>query len=526
MPFPALIFEDEHLLVINKPAGVNTHSPSPFANEGIYEWLKNREGRWSNLAIIHRLDKETSGLIVFSKTTVANRSLTSQFTERQVHKKYRLVSRQKPSQKTLVTRSTLIRAGDKYVSRPLTTGADKAETHFRFLEQTPLGALVEAEPVTGRTHQIRVHASEHGFPILGDTLYGGARFDRVCLHAAELSFKHPETNEPLKFTAAADFLTDSRFAIRSLTIDPSETDSFRIVNGASDRFPGWYVEKLGDFLLSQSATALSESQMSYLRERMEQLSARGVYHKTINRHVRSSTVTEASPELLFGEPVSDGFTITENGVRFAIRFNEGYSVGLFLDQRENRRRFVTRYVAPRFELPAAASVLNTFSYTCGFSVCAAIGGGKTTSLDLSKKYLEWGRRNFEINGLNPEEHDFIYGDVFDWMGRLAKKGRRFDVIVLDPPTFSQSKETGVFRADKDYGKLIGLAIPLLNANGVVLASTNCATLAPERFLETVTAAVAQGGRRVLQQHYVPQPIDFPVSSDEPAYLKTVWLRIS
>jgi len=74
-----IIFEDEHLLVANKPAGWSTHSPAPFAGEGLYEWLKNREPRWARLAIIHRLDKETSGLIVFGKTTVANRSLTDQF---------------------------------------------------------------------------------------------------------------------------------------------------------------------------------------------------------------------------------------------------------------------------------------------------------------------------------------------------------------------------------------------------------------------------------------------------------------
>ena len=76
------IFEDEHLLAINKPAGMNTHSPSPFAGEGIYEWLKNREPRWANLAILHRLDKETTGIILFGKTALANRSLTSQFAER------------------------------------------------------------------------------------------------------------------------------------------------------------------------------------------------------------------------------------------------------------------------------------------------------------------------------------------------------------------------------------------------------------------------------------------------------------
>src|SRR5207247_9029974 len=87
-----LLFEDEQLLVVNKPAGWNTHAPSPFAGEGIYDWLRNREPRWAKLAIIQRLDKETSGVIVFAKHQAANRSLTEHFTQLIVRKKYALMT--------------------------------------------------------------------------------------------------------------------------------------------------------------------------------------------------------------------------------------------------------------------------------------------------------------------------------------------------------------------------------------------------------------------------------------------------
>src|ERR1051325_4112089 len=86
------LHEDEHLLVVNKPAGWNTHSPSPYAGEGIYEWLRHREPRWATLAIIHRLDKETSGVMAFAKSALANRALTGQFSERVVRKKYLLLT--------------------------------------------------------------------------------------------------------------------------------------------------------------------------------------------------------------------------------------------------------------------------------------------------------------------------------------------------------------------------------------------------------------------------------------------------
>jgi 23S rRNA (cytosine1962-C5)-methyltransferase len=170
--------------------------------------------------------------------------------------------------------------------------------------------------------------------------------------------------------------------------------------------------------------------------------------------------------------------------------------------------------------------LNCFAYTCGFSACAARAGARTTSLDLSNKYLEWGRHNFTLNGLDPAAHDFIYGDAFDWLRRLVKKGRAFDAVVLDPPTFSQSKVSGVFRAEKDYARLVAAALPLVKAGGILFAATNAADWPPEEFLAAVETAIRQSHRKILQRHYFPQSPDFPVSRGEPAYLKTVWLRVS
>ncbi len=528
---PCVLHEDEHLLVVHKPAGWNTHAPSPFAGEGIYDWLKHREPRWASLAIIHRLDKETSGVMVFGKTPLANRSLTEQFSDRQVRKTYVLLTDREPKQREFVVKSNLFRAGERYVSGKL---GEEAETHFEVRNpkseirtrsgQSARCCELIARPLTGRTHQIRAHAAERGFPILGDGLYGGAAFPRVCLHATELTLKHPATGQLMNFSAPAEFDADARLALRTAIVQPSGTDAFRVIHGASDGWPGWYVERLGDYLLSQSESPLSNAQRAAL-DGMQ----RRVYHKMLSRRVRGSSTADNSPQSVMGEPAPERFVIHENGVKFEMSFSEGYSVGLFLDQRDNRRRFLTGHIAADFGLRthgARLEVLNTFAYTCGFSACAALAGARTTSLDLSKKYLEWGKRNFTRNGLDPAPHDFLYGDTFDWLKRLAKKGRAYDVVILDPPTFSQSKESGVFRAEKDYGKLVTAALPVLKSGGVLLASTNAAELAPEKFLANIETATQGARRRIVQRHYAPQPPDFPISRAEPAYLKTVWVRIA
>ncbi|MGH7952942.1 MAG: pseudouridine synthase [Limisphaerales bacterium] len=551
---PCVIFEDEHLLVVNKPAVWNTHAPSPYAGEGIYDWLRAREPRWSSLAILHRLDKETSGILVFGKTSLANKSLTEQFAERRIRKKYALLTDREIPQKEFVAKTKLVRVGEKYASRNLNspTGeiaktkflrAENFEfeiqnSDFQIIPPSPKIKILCAEPLTGRTHQIRVHASENGFPILGDVLYGGTPAARVFLHAAEIEFMHPATNEPMTFFAPANFAQSHQvvtcsfnFALRAAIIEPEATNAFRLIHGASDGWPGWFVEKLGDFLLSQSEKPLNAIQKKELFRFAEIYSSRGVYHKILSRQVRRSTMTEVSPQLIFGKAAPERFEILENGARYEMSFSEGYSVGLFLDQRDNRRRFLTGYVATNFALFQSAignrqpAILNVFAYTCGFSVCAAKAGAKTTSLDLSKKYLEWGRRNFMLNDLDPTAHNFIYGDAFDWLRRLAKKGRAFDAAALDPPTFSQSKEHGAFRVEQDFGKLVAAALPLVKPEGVLFASTNAADWPPEKFFVAVDAAIHMARRKILQKHYFPQPPDFPVSRAEPAYLKTAWMRI-
>lgn len=524
-----ILFEDDHLLVIRKPAGINTHSSGPFAGEGIYDWVRRREPRWADLAIMQRLDKETSGVLMFCKTRLANVSIAKQFSRRGIAKRYQLLTDRPPPKTEFLAESRIRKGQGRFESEadPEAEGLD-AETRFRVLEERRSHWLIEAEPLTGRTHQIRLHAADHGFPILGDTLYGGGTWHRLCLHACYLGLRHPATNAETEFCDPPDFEADTSAALRAAVVVPEGTNAYRLVHGTADGQAGWYVDRLGEWLLASTAHDADVVLPDWLETLAKQVGATGVYLRSLDRHIRGATPADASPRLVWGRGPEGEFEIRENGLTYLMSMAEGYSTGLFLDQRDNRRKLLTNWVGPEFPVfpqgVAQPSVLNVFAYTCGFSVAAARAGAVTTSLDLSRKYLDWGRRNFAANGMDPAGHDFIYGDAIDWMRRLAKKGRMFDVVILDPPTFSQSKESGVFRAEKDYAALVETAGRVLKPGGVLFASTNSARLEPNAFLTMAHRGLQAAERNCHERVFIPQSPDFPTHRDEPGYLKTVWLR--
>ncbi len=183
-------------------------------------------------------------------------------------------------------------------------------------------------------------------------------------------------------------------------------------------------------------------------------------------------VTEAAP--IAGEPLPEALIIREHGWNLEVRLYDGLSTGLFLDQRDNRR-FVADWVKDRTRASDKPTVLNTFAYTCAFSVAAATAGATTASVDVSGRYLDWGKRNFEHNGLDPAHHRFAKMDTFEFFGYAKRKGMKFDLIILDPPSFaSGNKKKGIrpWSSIADYARLVGDAAALLNPKGVIFASTN------------------------------------------------------
>ncbi len=273
---------------------------------------------------------------------------------------------------------------------------------------------------------------------------------------------------------------------------------------------GW-VERFGrDLLISFKRVLAREHLIQELHAWAT--AVRFEFGRIFARFVPRKNEEREAPHLIFGDAGENLQTIaTERHLRFGIDFGSGYSAGLFADQRENRR--YARHIAPK-------RLLNCFAYTCSFSVSAACVGATTVNVDLSKKSLARGRENFTLNSLATIDHRFIADDVIAVLPRLARKGEKFDMIILDPPTFSRAPGGKTFHVENDFEKLLVNALDLAERDSCILLSTNCSVLR-EHALEVMARYCLRATRRAATFHRQPSLPDFPPG----AGASSIWLLL-
>ncbi len=311
-------------------------------------------------------------------------------------------------------------------------------------------------------------------------------------------------------------------AARATLLADPHSDVCRVFNGVADGIDGLVIEKLGDVLIAQlheGRLRLAEPEVrslcAFARRR---LGARAVYRKTFarDRAVARETLSglHSDPTPWLGEPVEAEFPVRENGMRFLVRPYDGYSVGLFLEHRENRQRVRA--------LAKGRTVLNAFAYTCAFSVGAALGGATATvSVDVSRKHLAWGKRNFAANGLGLRSHLFICSDIFEYYRRAEHQGRAFGLIILDPPTFARTKRPRrVFVLADDLERLVAGAVGLLSPGGYLLLATNHRGTSRRQLERTVALAAGTRPTEVVARPRLPR--DYPGDS---GYAKSILARV-
>ena len=305
----------------------------------------------------------------------------------------------------------------------------------------------------------------------------------------------------------------------ALSADP-ETTAYRLVHAESDGLPGLVVDRYGDWLVAQFLTLGIERQKEAIVELlMELVSPRGIYERS-DVEVRRKEGLEPRRGPLAGEEPPPLVEVLESGLRFNVDIIGGQKTGFYLDQRENRRR-VAAYAAGR-------EVLNAFAYTGAFAVYALAAGAKhVTNVETSYKALELAERNLALNGFDPDRQaEQIAGDVFAVLRDFRETGRRFDLIILDPPKFARTKGQ-VQAATRGYKDINLLALQMLPPGGI-LATFSCSGLVSEDlFQKVVFGAGVDAGRDVQLLERLGQPPDHPVllSFPEGAYLKGFICRV-
>ncbi len=291
---------------------------------------------------------------------------------------------------------------------------------------------------------------------------------------------------------------------------PSSATAYRWLYGESDGLPGIVVDLYGEFAVIETHVESVAALVPLVAEALHaHTPLEGILWK------RPGT----SAQSFWGRLPPPDLTVEENGLLFSADLRAGQKTGLFFDQRENRRT-----LAPWCQ---GRTVFDGFCYTGAFSLYALrAGAASVTACDAAGAAVEAARRNLVLNGFDPEMHLFLVGDCFEMLERLAAEGRRFDVVILDPPSFARNRP-GRHGAERAYVRLNRLALGCVQVGGLLASASCTAQVSPEAFRQALAEAARLAGRRLAIVHEAGQAVDHPVPAGFPEarYLKFVVSRV-
>ena len=301
------------------------------------------------------------------------------------------------------------------------------------------------------------------------------------------------------------------------------TDALRLfdanVDGASERSSArLHVELFGEYAVLSPFSEEALRECDAVAKALVDFGVRGVYlkHRVRGDLRRLDQRLLAADEPLLGSAAPEAIVVRENGRSYHVNLSDGLSVGLFLDQRDNRSRLQADAAGQR--------VLNLFAYTCSFSVAAGLGGAAgVTSVDLSKRALRRGDANLKLNQLDTAAHRLLKADAVQWLSRAAKRGPQFDWIVLDPPSFS-SRGKSAFSVSRDYPKLLEQCLVLLEPGGRLLCITNHRRTSRHDFEHWCFVAAGTTGRKVRSEWMTP-PVDCPQDNGDDSSTKALLVEL-
>ncbi len=299
--------------------------------------------------------------------------------------------------------------------------------------------------------------------------------------------------------------------------NPSTT-AFRIFNGEGDGIGGLTIDNFdGYYLINWYSKGIYKFRDEIINSLKKLVGFKAIYQKK-RFNIDGKYVEEDG--FILGTRGQFPVIVKENDVNFAVYFDEGAMVGVFLDQREVRRTIRDKYAKGR-------TVLNTFSYTGAFSVFSALGGAaKTTSVDLANRSLSKTIEQFSINNIDYEAHDIIVEDVFSYFKYAQKKGLKYDMVILDPPSFAKSKKY-IFSVEKDYKNLLKEAIAITEENGIIVASTNSSSFNMKKFKGYIKDAFSEMNSKynIIEEYTLPSDFKTINEYEKGNYLKVIFIKI-
>ena len=311
------------------------------------------------------------------------------------------------------------------------------------------------------------------------------------------------------------------FQVRAELIDDPETTGYRLVSGENDGLPGLVVDRYDETLVFKLDTVAWMPHLDQLVSMFRDLIQPERIVLRINRTVAAAP---SCPDhlkkacVIYGPELTGPVIFLENGLKFEAEPIIGQKTGFFLDQRDNRARVG--------KLSQGQNVLNVFSYTGGFSLYAASNGAKSvTSLDLSQPALDAALNNFRLNMHLPNiaetPHHLMCDDAFDALRKLDEEGKKYDVVILDPPSFAR-KRVDIPGALKAYERLVKLGLNVLEEGGVLVSASCSSRISADMFFDTVTRTAATAGRPLQVIEKTAHAADHPIGFPEGAYLKCVF----
>lgn len=301
-------------------------------------------------------------------------------------------------------------------------------------------------------------------------------------------------------------------------LDGSGTTGYRLINGENDRFPGLVADWYDRVLVVKLYT---RAWLPHLRVVVDEL-VRVVSAETVilrlSRRVQAQLRWPQDGMALVGHVPEAPVQFRESGLAFEADVVAGQKTGFFLDQRENRAR--------ARDLAAGKDVLDVFAAAGGFSVYAAAGGARSvTTVDVSQPALAAAERNMDLNRPNPAvaaaRHTLLAGDAFQLLAQLAEQGRRYDLVILDPPSFAQ-RQADIDGALRAYARLTALGLGVLQSDGVLVQASCSSRVSAEAFFDTVHAAARRAGTPLHDLARTGHALDHPVTFPEGAYLKCLF----